>query len=151
MACDPNGGIGLAGQLPWTRINGDLPRFKSLTTGKTVIMGRNTYNSLPVKPLPHRDNIVITKTQISGVVTFPDITALYDMDHSDAWLIGGAKLVNSTWDLITEIHLTRTFDEYQCDTFIDLHRLYSCFCVVQTVQHIDHYYDILLRYPTVYK
>ncbi len=49
IACDPNGGIGYENRLPWSNIQGDLPRFKRLTEGQTVIMGRNTWDSLPKK------------------------------------------------------------------------------------------------------
>jgi dihydrofolate reductase len=51
VACDPKGGIGYNNKLPWSKIEGDLPRFKELTTGKVILMGRNTWDSLPKKPL----------------------------------------------------------------------------------------------------
>ena len=50
LACDPNGGIGYQNTLPWTNIRGDLPRFKALTDNGVVVMGRNTWESLPKKP-----------------------------------------------------------------------------------------------------
>ena len=58
LACDPNGGIGYKNALPWKNINGDLARFKKLTTNQIVVMGRLTYESLPIKPLPNRLNSV---------------------------------------------------------------------------------------------
>jgi dihydrofolate reductase len=51
IAADPNGGIGYKNRLPWIKLQGDLPRFKYLTDNQTVIMGRNTWDSLPIKPL----------------------------------------------------------------------------------------------------
>ncbi len=59
-ARDREGVIGKGGELPW-RLSDDLKRFKTLTLGKPVIMGRKTWDSLPVKPLPGRFNIVLTR------------------------------------------------------------------------------------------
>jgi len=60
VAVARNGVIGRKGELPW-RISSDLKRFKSITMGKPVIMGRKTWESLPKRPLPGRANIVITR------------------------------------------------------------------------------------------
>ena len=60
VAVARNGVIGRDGGLPW-RVSSDLRLFRRLTMGKPVIMGRNTWESLPVKPLPGRPNIVITR------------------------------------------------------------------------------------------
>ena len=60
LAMAKNGVIGKDGAIPW-RIADDLKRFKHLTFGKPVIMGRKTWDSLPRKPLPGRDNIVVTR------------------------------------------------------------------------------------------
>jgi len=65
VACDPNGGIGYKNKLPWTKIQGDLPRFKQLTQNKIVVMGRNTWDSLPKKPLPNRINYILTSDPFS--------------------------------------------------------------------------------------
>jgi dihydrofolate reductase len=55
-----NGVIGAGGDLPW-RLKSDMALFKALTLGKPVIMGRKTWDSLPVKPLPKRTNIVLSR------------------------------------------------------------------------------------------
>ncbi len=60
VAVSRNGVIGRAGGLPW-HISSDLKRFKAITMGKPLIMGRKTWESLPKKPLPGRPNIVITR------------------------------------------------------------------------------------------
>ena len=60
IACDPNGGIGYKNKLPWINIQGDLPRFKKLTNGQVIVMGRNTWDSLQKKPLTQRFNFIIT-------------------------------------------------------------------------------------------
>jgi dihydrofolate reductase len=143
IACDPNGGIGYQNKLPWTNIRGDLPRFKRLTEGHPVVMGRNTWDSLPKKPLPNRVNIVVTSrpfvedgvASINRLLNYPD---LY-------WLIGGAKLIEQAWPYINEIHLTKVHDHYTCDTFIDL--LYIEHNYVRTYSEMfpDHMYEVWKR------
>jgi hypothetical protein len=72
--------IGKDGKLPW-HIPEDLARFKQLTTGHTVIMGRKTFDSLG-SPLPYRTNIVITSRVINGVKSFPSLEfALQALKH----------------------------------------------------------------------
>lgn len=135
VACDPNGGIGINNTLPWPKLKGDLARFRELTEDKIVVMGRQTWNSLPVKPLPNRLNIVITTKRILADVLVSE--SLHVLDHfPDAWLIGGAMLINACWDKITEVHLSRTFAEYDCDRFIDLVKLKDF-----TMTHIEHCED----------
>ena len=66
LACDENWGIGKAGTLPWLHNPADLKWFKQMTTGSTVVMGRKTWDSLPVKPLPNRKNIVVSSNRVEG-------------------------------------------------------------------------------------
>jgi dihydrofolate reductase len=106
-------------------------------------MGRNTWDSLPKKPLPNRVNIVVTSrpfvedgvASINRLLNYPD---LY-------WLIGGAKLIEQAWPYINEIHLTKVYDHYTCDTFIDL--LYVEHNYVRTYSEMfpDHAYEIWKR------
>ena len=145
VACDPKGGIGLDGKLPWTNLQGDLPRFKELTTGKVILMGRNTWESLPKKPLPNRINVVVTKKDIMGVTTLSGLPDRDTMDLNDVWMIGGAQLINSGWHLIDEIHLSKTFAEYTCDTFIDIVKLEREFMCWFKEDHTDHSYEIWKR------
>ena len=145
LACDPDGGIGYQNRLPWTNIQGDLPRFKRLTEGQTVIMGRNTWNSLPKKPLPGRLNFVVSSSELEAehhnVIRVPDMKFIQPNDV-EFWIIGGAKLVETSWKNIDEIHLTKVYDHYACDTFIDL--LYVEHNYVRTYSEIfpDHVYEI---------
>lgn len=142
IACDPKGGIGFDGKLPWTNLQGDLPRFKELTSGKIVVMGRKTWDSLPKKPLPNRTNWVKTTRPIDGV-TNPDHDVI--AKEREVWLIGGAKMIESYWQYIDEIHLSRTFAEYTCDTFIDLLRLENEFMCWFKDTLTDHTYEIWKR------
>ena len=143
IACDPEGGIGYQNRLPWTNIQGDLPRFKRLTEGHPVIMGRNTWDSLPKKPLPNRINIVVTSRPFEqeGVTCVDRL-----FDHTDFyWLIGGASLIQQSWSYINEVHLTRVYDHYTCDTFIDLLYLEANFTRTWSEVFSDHRYEIWKR------
>jgi dihydrofolate reductase len=143
LACDPNGGIGYQNKLPWTNIQGDLPRFKRLTEGHPVIMGRNTWDSLPKKPLPKRINIVVTSRPFEqeGVTCVDSI-----INHSDDyWLIGGASLVEQSWQWINEVHLTKVYDHYTCDTFIELLYVEHNFTRSWSEIFPDHAYEIWKR------
>ena len=68
-AQDVKRGIGTNGKLPW-HIPEDLKNFKKITSNATIIMGRKTWDSLPVKPLPNRRNIVLSKTKNLNIETF---------------------------------------------------------------------------------
>ena len=140
IACDPNGGIGYENKLPWTHIQGDLPRFKQLTANYPVIMGRNTWDSLPRKPLPNRTNIVVTSRPFEheGVSCIDQILQWADF----YWIIGGATLINSYWEYINEIHLTRTHAHYTCDTFIDLLYIENNYVRTHSEVLSDHTYEI---------
>jgi len=91
VAVSPEGIIGKDNSIPW-HYSTDLKRFKRLTLGKTVIMGRRTWESLPVKPLPDRRNIVITRTSLDGVECFPSIDDALETCEGDVWFIGGAGI-----------------------------------------------------------
>jgi dihydrofolate reductase len=145
IACDPKGGIGYENKLPWDKIQGDLPRFKQLTDGQVIVMGRNTWESLPKKPLPNRINVVVSSKDIEGVTTIKEISKTFDDEYKSAWLIGGASLINSSWWCIDEVHLTRTFTEYTCDTYIDLVKLQNEFMCWFKETHTDHTYEIWKR------
>lgn len=142
LACDEAGGIGKNGSLPWPKHTDDLRWFKNMTTGKTVVMGHNTWHSdgMP-RPLPNRKNIVISNVPISGFSNVKTYTknkftraVLPYMDSEDVWLIGGAKLFRELTPYITELHLSCIPGTYNCDTFIP--DLYENF-FLQEEQHGD--------------
>lgn len=146
IACDPNGGIGYKKKLPWTNLRGDLQRFKQLTENQVIVMGRHTWESLPKKPLPGRLNIVVTSSTLllpNGAISVPNVYTIAPFNN--AWIIGGAKLINSCWDLILEIHLTKTFIEYKCDTRIDMSYIEQHFFCEEAVGNDDHTYEIWKR------
>ena len=87
-----NGVIGLHGTIPW-HYSADMRRFKSRTLNSTIIMGRNTWESLPRKPLPERQNIVISARQGIACERYPSIhQALENAQHENIWFIGGVRI-----------------------------------------------------------
>ena len=146
LACDIKGGIGYQNKLPWTNIQGDLVRFKNLTKDQVIVMGRNTWDSLPKKPLSNRLNLVVTNKKLELP---PGALAINNLNHfsnfKSAWIIGGSQLISSSWDLIDQIYLTRTLAEYTCDTYIDLVKLQKEFNCISVENNIDHTFEIWRR------
>ena len=91
VAVSPEGIIGKNNSIPW-HYSADLKRFKRLTIGNTVIMGRKTWESLPIKPLPNRRNIVITRSPIEEIDCFQSIDDALQTCEGDVWFIGGAGI-----------------------------------------------------------
>jgi len=92
------GAIGRDGEIPWS-LPSDLMNFKRITSGKTVVMGRKTYESIPEKfrPLPNRRNIVLTtnkKWEIEGVESYPSVSHVIDAigEQEETYIIGGERV-----------------------------------------------------------
>ncbi len=111
-----NGVIGVGGGLPW-QLPEDLARFKELTLGSTVVMGRATWDSLPpsVRPLPGRRNVVLTRQpgwQAPGAVVARSLAEALDQP-GDVWVIGGASVYRDALplaDVVVVTELARAFD-----------------------------------------
>jgi len=115
VAVAENGVIGRGGDLPW-RMPSDLKRFKALTMGKPLVMGRKTFESIG-RPLPGRANIVITRNRDfapEGVLVAGDIGAALALARERAaadgvdeiMIIGGAEIYRATLDMADRIYLT---------------------------------------------
>ncbi len=109
VAAGRDGAIGKNGDLIW-HISSDLKRFKTLTMGNTLIMGRKTWDSLPKKPLPGRRNIVITrnpdfKAEGAEVVGSPE-EAIEIAGNDKVFVMGGAEIYNALMPFVTRIYLT---------------------------------------------
>lgn len=109
--------IGKDGKLPW-HISEDLKRFKRLTTGHAVLMGRTTFESLG-KPLPDRRNVVLTSRPIPGVETYRSIDdALKALnDEERVFVIGGGKIFAQLIERADELYLTLIDHDVEGDTF----------------------------------
>lgn len=116
LAIAKNGVIGANGGLPW-RLSSDMKRFKAATMGKPVLMGRKTWESLPRKPLPGRQNLVLTRdTDFSaeGAWVYTDLAAMLAAARAmaqasgaeEVCVIGGAQLYEATLPRADRIVLT---------------------------------------------
>ena len=117
VATSPEGIIGKDNAIPWY-YSEDLKRFKRLTVGKNVIMGRKTWESLPIKPLPDRRNIVITRSSIDNVECFKSIKCAVDTCEGDIWFIGGAGIYKEAMSLADCIDMTLVPDKISGDDCI---------------------------------
>jgi len=119
-AVSENGVIGLDGRLPWYMPE-DLKRFRKLTLGTSVVMGRKTLESLDGKPLPSRKNYVISSTldenHMSGVSICRDVESALEMTNRDCFVIGGENVYRQTIDLADMLYITRVWGEYRGDSY----------------------------------
>ena len=121
-ALDEKGGIGRAGRLPW-HLSTDLKRFKALTMGHHVIMGRKTFRSIG-KPLPGRTNIVVTRQrdyQAEGVVVAHSLEEALETAelHGDteAFIIGGGELYAQALPIADRLYLTSVHTDSHAEIF----------------------------------
>jgi len=120
VAMAENGVIGRNNQLPW-HIPADLRHFRTLTMGKPIIMGRKTYESIG-RPLPGRDNIVITADslyQANGCQVVHSIDQALEAagSYQEVMIIGGANLYRQTLEKADRLYLTLVKAEPQGDTW----------------------------------
>ena len=119
-AASKNNVIGLDNKLVWD-IPKDLKRFKDLTQGHAVIMGRKTFESLP-NPLPYRTNIVVTRNtdyKHDGVIVCKSIDEALNHCKNDSqpFVIGGGEIYSQTINIVDKIELTRVFKNYKGDAY----------------------------------
>lgn len=127
LAMDENRLIGNKNGLPWY-IPEDLKRFNQITKGGIVIMGHNTWHSLPEKyrPLPGRRNVVITKTPIDGVESYNDLESVISMLDSaekqeEVFIIGWASIYNECFKRkwVDVVYLTLVDGTHEWDVFVN--------------------------------
>ena len=125
VAVSENGAIGKDNQLLW-RLPDDLKRFKQLTLGNPMIMGRKTFESIG-KPLPGRTSIVVTRNQDyapEGVVIAHSLESAFEKAkelHADnAFVIGGGELYEQAIPFTDYIYLTRVHTTVEGDTYFEL-------------------------------
>ena len=121
VAAAENNAIGKDNDLIWSLPN-DLKRFKKLTSGHSIIMGRKTFDSFPGL-LPNRKHIVISRNknisfsdEVTVVNNFED--AIRETgDDENPFIIGGGQIYKLAMDLCDKIELTRVHEEFKADTF----------------------------------
>lgn len=101
----------------------DMKRFRELTTGGVVIMGRRTWESFPKRPLPNRENIVLSRsvTELDGARVFPSVeTALeYVRGRESVFVIGGAEIYRQMLPYCDEALVTRVYENFGGDVFLE--------------------------------
>lgn len=121
VAIAENHAIGRNNELLW-HISEDLKRFKRITSGHRVIMGRNTYLSLPIRPLPGRTNIVISDIpgeKFEGCVMVNSIGQALEICQTDEenFVIGGGMIYKQFLQHANKLYITRVYKSFVADTF----------------------------------
>ena len=118
-ACSKNRVIGKDNQLIW-KVPGDLKRFKELTTGHPILMGRKTFESIGI-PLPNRTNIVITRDKSwkqEGCLVynnFEDVLSIFEKEN--LFVIGGGEIYKMLINLADKIELTLIDKDFEGDAY----------------------------------
>lgn len=141
LATDEMQGYAKNHTIPWKNKE-DMLQFKQLTTNNTIIMGRNTWESLPIRPLPNRFNIVVSGQLVTSNETFDPINVLickntntlydflihdiqFNIKYPDYFVIGGKQLIEefiqrkSEFNYNLMLHLTVISGNYYCDQHIN--------------------------------
>lgn len=125
VAIAKNYAIGKDNKIPW-HISEDFKRFKRLTKGHPVVMGKNTYISLPIKPLPERTNIVVCfkddSWKAEGITIKHSLKEAIEYAHTldnTVYIIGGASIYKQAIEeeLANKLEITQLDKEYEGDTF----------------------------------
>lgn len=121
VAIAANNAIGKDNDLLW-HISEDLKRFKRITQGNPVVMGKKTYFSLPRRPLPNRLNMIIT--DVSGE-EIDDCLMAYSIEEAiekmpadrENFIIGGGSIYKQFMPFAQKLYITRVFQDFEADTF----------------------------------
>lgn len=156
VAMDRRRGIGWQGSLPW-RLPADLKRFRALTMGHHIVMGRKTYESIG-KPLPGRNTIVVTGNPAYSAEGCDIASSLgeavklaRDRGESELFLCGGAQIYDRALQLADRIYLTEVEAEVDADTFFpefDEHAWVELNCEAHSAEEKNEYpftFKLLVR------
>ena len=119
-AISKNNEIGKSNQLLW-HLPDDFKRFKTLTTGHYIIMGRKTFESFP-KPLPNRTHIIITRQKNYAVENCIVVSSLEEAikvcpKNEDIYIIGGGEIYKQSIDFADKLEITLVDNDFEADTF----------------------------------
>lgn len=169
LACDDKGCIGntRTNDLPWPKIPEDLKLFKRTTHEQVVVMGRKTWESIPLKyrPLPRRVNAIISSNQewlreqeknydkVIGLSSIDDIPLLtYKHPFKDVFIIGGASIyatiLESYINNIDCIYISHIYGQYDGDVYFNYKKMYEHFTLDKTIfSHPKFHTNIYKRLP----
>lgn len=138
-----NRAIGLNGDMPW-HLSGDLKRFKALTMGHPVVMGRRTWESLPKRPLVGRRNIVFSQSEdfapegAEVVRSVNDLFALLHDSDDEVFIIGGGRIYNMLMPWANRLYITWVHKVFpKADTFFPMIDLSEFTKVNETERMVD--------------
>lgn len=121
---DKNHGIAKKGIIPWN-IPSDRAIFKKVTLNKIVVMGRKTWESLPIKPLPNRVNYILTRDE-SFKANLPSTYVIHDIEPileigrtNDVFVIGGKQIYKLFFKYATGLIISKLNQDYDCDTIME--------------------------------
>ena len=136
VAMSLNRAIGKDNKLPW-HLPEDLKWFRKLTTGHVIIMGRKTWDSIG-KPLPNRESIVVTSTEIPGIRTVKSLAEINPTaDPREYFIIGGAQLFREALPLCSDLYLTLIKRHVDGDVFLETFE--EKFSLFETIQDTSEF------------
>lgn len=121
---DKKHGIAKNGIIPWN-IPSDRAIFKKITSGKIVVMGRKTWESLPVKPLPNRINYILThdesfKVDLPNTYVFHNIEAILEIArNNEVYIIGGKQVYDLFFKYANGLIISKLDEDFDCDTIME--------------------------------
>ncbi len=148
VAVDKNFLIGKNNALPWPKIPADMKHFRELTLGKTIVMGRKTFESIG-SPLKDRENIILTRNLDFH---FPNLTIYRKVEdvlkkYPNCLVIGGAQLYKEFLPFVDTIHLTMIEESFVGDIFFPKEILKNFIIKDETLRSKDEKnpYDLIFR------
>ncbi|MCG2589499.1 dihydrofolate reductase [Rhodohalobacter sulfatireducens] len=150
VAHDPNLVIGKDGELPW-HFSEDLKFFKKTTMGSPMLMGRGVFEELNEKPLPGRENVVLSRSKnYEHVPTFSSIDKALDYlsDQEQVFIIGGGEIYRQTIDQVDELIITQVKTKHEGDTYFPEYRDEICETWKETWRE-DHEEFSFVKYQRV--
>jgi len=146
VAVAENYAIGKDNDLLW-HISDDLKRFKRITTGNTMIMGKNTFLSLPIRPLPNRISIVITDDPVDNyegcIMAYSIEDAIAKcVEGEECFIIGGGSIYRQFLPMADKLYITRVKRVYEGDIFFpEINE--NDWTLIEEENHIDEKNDSL--------
>lgn len=145
------GGFAHNGTMPWPHSVVDMQRFARLTRNGTVIMGRGTWESPMPTPLPHRKNVVLSKTLPRPLDTSYRVCATIDALEREVerdehvWVIGGIETLWALRQHIVEVHQSTFYTTARAELTLDTNRYLEDYALVDKTYHDDHTYRVYRR------
>jgi dihydrofolate reductase len=149
VAHSSNRVIGRDGALPW-HLPADMRRFRELTTGHTVVMGRRTFQSLPdaYRPLPDRRNLVLSRDpawSAPGAEVFPNLQSALDACAGECYVIGGGDTYRAALPYAGRVYATEIEEPVEGDTFFPALAAEQWRCAEQSERMLENGHAFTFR------